>query len=322
MKLITEVTLPDYPFSIDHRSSILMMGSCFTENIGSILYTYLFPVNINPFGITYNPLSVQKGLEALIEKDSYGREDLNQHGDLWFSFDHDTGFSSISPEHSLEKINKAFEEGKEMLRRADYLFITWGTAWVFRSKARDQIVCNCHKIPAAEFTRFRLSTKAIIQAYKDLLPRLFHFNPNLKIIQTVSPVRHWKDGAHGNQLSKATLLLAGEALRESFPDKYFYFPSYEILMDELRDYRFYASDLLHTSDQAVDYIWEKFDRAFLNEKARKTISDLDPLLKMLQHRPMKSQGAAHANMLKTRKEKHQELREKYPDLNWNNLDNK
>jgi hypothetical protein len=316
MKLITEVALPDYPFRIDHQSSMLMMGSCFTENIGQLLTKYLFPICINPFGITYNPLSAKKGLEALINKESYEAGDLDKFQDFWFSFSHDTGFSSTSPEITLEKINQAFRVGKEILLKADYLLITWGTSWVFRSKNSGEVVNNCHKIPAAEFTRFRLSTKEIIQAYEDLLPRLFQFNPNLKIIQTVSPVRHWKDGAHGNQLSKASLLLAGEALSESFPERFFYFPSYELVMDELRDYRFYASDLLHVSDQATRYIWEKFDQALLNEKARKTISDLDPFLKMLEHRPMNTGGTAHENMLKTRKKKHQELKKKYPDLNW------
>jgi hypothetical protein len=299
---------------------MLMMGSCFTEHVGQILDSYLFHVCINPFGITYNPLSVKKGLDALMDKDAYGTEDLDRHGDLWFSFDHDTGYSSVSPEESLDKINQAFEEGKEMLRKADYLIITWGTAWVFRSRSQGEVVCNCHKLPADQFTRFRLSTREIIQAYETLLPRLFQFNPSLRIIHTVSPVRHWKDGAHGNQLSKATLLLAGEALRESFPEQLFYFPSFEIMMDELRDYRFYASDLLHTSDQATRYIWEKFDRALLNDRARKTIADLDPLLKLLQHRPLNTAGSAHANMLKAREDKSRELQKKYPDLNWNKLD--
>jgi len=320
MKLITEVALPDYPFSINHQNSIFMMGSCFTENVGQLLKKYLFPICINPFGITYNPLSVKKGLETLISREAYKAEDLDQHQDLWLSFDHDTGFSTTEPQKTLEKINLAFRKGKEMLKNADYLFITWGTAWVFRERSGEQVVNNCHKIPAAQFKRFRLSTKEIIQVYEDFLPGLFQFNPKLRIILTVSPVRHWKDGAHGNQLSKATLLLAGEALRESFPEKVFYFPSYEIMMDELRDYRFYASDLLHTSDQAINYIWERFDRAFLGERSRKIIGDLESLLKMLQHRPMSKESTAYTNMLKTREGKRLDLMNKYPDLNWEKLE--
>ncbi|MEN8201652.1 MAG: GSCFA domain-containing protein [Bacteroidota bacterium] len=320
MKLITEVALPDYPFSIDHQNSILMMGSCFTENVGQVLENYLFPICINPFGITYNPLSVKKGLEALIDREAYQAKDLDQNQDLWFSFDHDTGFSSGTPGETLENINKSFQEGKEALRRAEYLFITWGTAWVFHSRTKGDVVCNCHKIPADQFTRSRLSTREIIQSYEDFLPRLFQFNPKLRIIQTVSPVRHWKDGAHGNQLSKATLLLAGEALRESFPEKIFYFPSYEIVMDELRDYRFYAGDMLHTSDQAIAYIWEKFNRAFLNEKSRKIIGDLEPFLKMRRHRPMNKEGDAYVKMIKTRKKMQEHLMKKYPDLNWKKLE--
>jgi len=319
MKLITEVALPEYPFHIDHQSSMLMMGSCFTENVGQVLDKYLFPININPFGITYNPLSVKKGLEALIEREVYEAGDLDQHQDLWLSFDHDTSFSASSPERVLKNINNSLQHGKEMLRRADYLFITWGTAWVFRSRSKGEVVNNCHKIPAAQFTRSRLSTKEIIKSYEDFLPRLFQFNPKLRIIQTVSPVRHWKDGAHGNQLSKATLLLASEALRDSFPEKLFYFPSYEIMMDELRDYRFYASDLLHTSDQATRYIWEKFDQAFLKDASRKIIGELEPLLKLLGHRPLISEGDAYRRLVEAREEKQKYLMEKYPTLDWEKL---
>lgn len=322
MKLLTEVELPDYPFQIDHQSSMLMMGSCFTENVGQLLDKYLFPIVINPFGITYNPLSVKKGLEALIDREGYKTGDLDRYQDLWLSFDHDTSFSASSPERAIEKINNSFQQGKEMLRCADYLFITWGTAWVFHSRSGGEVVNNCHKIPAARFTRSRLSTREIIQSYEDLLARLFLFNPKLRIIQTVSPVRHWKDGAHGNQLSKATLLLAGEALRDSFPEKLFYFPSYEIMMDELRDYRFYASDLLHTSDQATRYIWEKFEQAFMSGNSRKIIRDLDPLLKMLGHRPLVTEGDAFKNMIKTREEKRMNLKIKYPYLDWKQLEKK
>ena len=319
MKLITEVSLPEYPFSITHQQSLVMMGSCFTENVGQLLKQYLFPIHMNPFGITYNPLSLKKGLEALVTREAYKPEDLDQHQDLWFSFDHDTGFSSTDPLKALDKINLSFSEGKEMLKKADYLIITWGTAWVFYSKDNGEVVNNCHKIPAAQFTRSRLSTKEIIQVYEEFLPRLFQFNPKLKIIHTVSPVRHWKDGAHGNQLSKATLLLAGEALRESFPDRLFYFPSYELMMDELRDYRFYAADLLHTSEEAITYIWEKFDQAFLSDRSRKIIQDLEPLLKMLGHRILNKEGAAYANMVKTREKKRLDLMNKYPDLAWEKL---
>jgi hypothetical protein len=246
MKLITEVALPSYPFKLDHHAPVMMIGSCFTENMGRQLERYLFPVCINPFGVTYNPLSVKKGLEALIHKEGYSADELNQHNDLWFSFNHDTEFSSVDRELALENINRTFTSAKTLLREASTLILTWGTSWVYRYNQTGEVVCNCHKIPAQHFTRTQLTTREIVAAYADLLPQLFEFNKNLKIVHTVSPVRHWKDGAHGNQLSKAALLLAGDALQKQYPDQFFYFPSYEIVMDELRDYRFYTSDMLHT----------------------------------------------------------------------------
>ncbi len=319
MKLITEVALPEYPVRLDHQIPVLMMGSCFTENIGRQLERYLFPVCINPFGVTYNPLSVKKGLEALIHKERYSTEDLKLHNDLWFSFDHYTGFSSPDREVALEQINRSFSSAKELLKKAGILILTWGTSWVYSYNETGQVVCNCHKIPAKEFTRKQLSTKEIIAAYEAFLPELFEFNPRLKILNTVSPVRHWKDGAHGNQLSKATLLLAGEALRTKFPDQFFYFPSYEIVMDELRDYRFYAEDMIHTSQQTSAYIWEKFQGVLVSELSSEIISDLEPLLKMVEHRPLNSSSARHKKMEEELRKRLSQLKNKYPELSLHNF---
>jgi len=314
MKLITEVALPEYSVRLDHQSPVLMMGSCFTENIGRQLERYLFPVCINPFGVTYNPLSVKKGLEALIHKEAYSAEDLKLHNDLWFSFDHYTGFSSPDRDVALEHINRSFASAKELLKKVEILILTWGTSWVYSYNETGQVVCNCHKIPAKEFTRKQLSTREIISAYESFLPELFKFNPALKIINTVSPVRHWKDGAHGSQLSKATLLLAGEALRQKYPDQFFYFPSYEIVMDELRDYRFYAEDMIHTSKQASSYIWEKFQENLVSTSSAKIISDLEPLLKMVEHRPMNNSPESLRNMKIQVRDRVKLLKTEYPEL--------
>jgi len=319
MKLITEVALPDYTFRLDHDNPVLLMGSCFTENIGRLMERYLFPVCVNPFGVIYNPLSVKKGLEALINRDRYGVEDLKQHNDLWFSFDHYTGFSSPDREEALEGINQSFLSAKDLLNKAGTLVMTWGTSWVYRYNETGQVVCNCHKIPAREFTRTRLSTKEVISAYESILPELFEFNSDLKIINTISPVRHWKDGAHGNQLSKATLLLAGDVLQEQFPEQFFYFPSYEIVMDELRDYRFYTGDMIHTNDQATVYIWEKFKQSLISESSIKTIHDLEPLLKMRDHRPFNRSADSTENIQDQLDELVKKMKSKYPGLKWSNF---
>ncbi|MDF1576494.1 MAG: GSCFA domain-containing protein [Bacteroidales bacterium] len=314
MKLITEVTLPQYPFRMDPQTRVLMMGSCFTEHIGRKLERYLFPVCINPFGVIYNPLSVKKGLEALIHRESYRAEDLRQHHGLWFSFDHYTGFSSPDREEALEKINHSFGLAREFLTKAGLLILTWGTSWVYRYKETGQVVCNCHKIPAREFTRTRLSTQEITSAYESFLPQLFDFNSDLKIIHTISPVRHWKDGAHGNQLSKATLLLAGDALRNKFPDRFFYFPSFEIVMDELRDYRYYADDMLHTSEKTASYIWEKFRQALVAELSAEIIRDLEPLLKLQEHRSLNLSRESLEQRKNQIRERAGNLQSKYPEL--------
>jgi hypothetical protein len=314
MKLITEVSLPEYPFRLDHQSPVLLMGSCFTENMGRKLERYLFPVCINPFGVTYNPLSVQKNLEALIQKEAYSAEELNLHNDLWFSFDHYTGFSSPDRDVALDRINRSFLSAKNLLKKAAYLVLTWGTSWVYRYNKTAQVVCNCHKIPAKEFTRTQLTIHEIIEAYELLLPQLFQFNSDLKIIHTVSPVRHWKDGAHGNQLSKAALLLAGDALQKQFPAQFFYFPSYEIVMDELRDYRFYADDMIHTNDQSTAYIWEKFQQALVSDFSINIMKDLESVLKMQEHRPRTGESETQRKMAVLMQEKLNYLKTKYPEL--------
>jgi GSCFA family protein len=316
MKLLTEIILPEYPFRMDHHAPSLFLGSCFTENIGRLLERSMFPVSINPFGVTYNPDSVHRQLEALMDKEQYGAGDLDQHGGRWFSFDHYTKYSSPDRETCLDGINKSFLQSKEVLHKAKLLVITWGTAWIYRYNATGKVVCNCHKIPAGEFSRSRLSVKEIIKQYNELLPRLFQFNPELKILLTVSPVRHWKDGAHGNQLSKASLLLATEALEQQFPGQVFYFPSYELVMDELRDYRFYAGDMIHLNDTATRYIWEKFRKALISEESQKIINELEPLLRMEEHRSRESGGETHGNTIRKRDEKRAVLQGKYPFLEW------
>jgi hypothetical protein len=316
MKLFTEVEIPGYSFRLNHEDPILMMGSCFTENIGKKLERYLFPVTVNPFGVTYNPLSVRKGLHGLVHKQEYLKEELHQYNDRWFSFDHYTGFSSPDPELTLDHINREFASAKQVLLKAGFLILSWGTAWVYRHKATGEVVSNCHKIPSSRFTRSRLSPEEVVESYSSFLPGLFDANEKLKVILTVSPVRHWKDGAHGNQLSKSVLLLACDRLAARFPRQLSYFPSYEILMDELRDYRFYADDLLHPGENAISYLWEKFHDYLVDEESHQIIRELDPLLKMKEHRPFNPESDGYRDMLYQLEERSRELKARYPYLNW------
>ena len=254
MELYTRILLPKARFSFSYEDRVVMMGSCFAENIGRKLEENKFSVDINPFGTLYNPASVAEGLRMLLRPERFTPGDLFQHEGIYHSFTHHSRFSAPSEEECLGHINSRLSESSDFLRKATRLVITLGTAFVYRLKSDGRIVSNCHKLPEKMFDRQRLSTQEIVEDWKPLLLALWEQNPALKILFTVSPIRHWKDGAHENQLSKATLLLATDALQKDYPDRIAYFPAYEILMDELRDYRFYADDMLHPSPLAIDYI--------------------------------------------------------------------
>lgn len=251
MELYTRILLPKARFSFSYEDRVVMMGSCFAENIGRKLEENKFSVDINPFGTLYNPASVAEGLRMLLRPEYFTPGDLFQHEGIYHSFTHHSRFSAPSEEECLGHINSRLSESSDFLRKATRLVITLGTAFVYRLKSDGRIVSNCHKLPEKMFDRQRLSTQEIVEDWKPLLLALWEQNPALKILFTVSPIRHWKDGAHENQLSKATLLLATDALQKDYPDRIAYFPAYEILMDELRDYRFYADDMLHPSPLAM-----------------------------------------------------------------------
>lgn len=284
MDLQTIIKLEKPEFKIGYDTRMMMLGSCFVENIGEKLDYFKFDVDINPCGIVYNPVSVANTLQILMEGKRFTTNDLLQNGDRWVSFSHHGSFSDRDPLRCLQKMNERLELSSAHFAQTDVLVITWGTAWVYRYRQSGQLVSNCHKFPSASFDRFRLSVEDIVNLYSDLLPRLKEANPRLKVLFTVSPIRHWKDGAHGNQLSKAVLLLAIDELMQRF-DFVSYFPSYEIVMDELRDYRFYAEDMLHISPQGVDYIWEKFKGQYFTTETLDFMKRIDKLNKILLHRP-------------------------------------
>lgn len=284
MDLQTVVKIDKPNFQIDYCTRMMLLGSCFVENIGAKLEYFKFQTDINPCGIVYNPLSVADTLNILLSGRCFTKDDLIRNAGRWVSLSHHGSFSDVEVTGCLEKINRRLEQAVEHFGKTDVLVITWGTSWVYRYHETDRVVSNCHKLPASDFECSRLEVEDIVAVYTELLGRLWDLRPGLKILFTVSPIRHWKDGAHGNQLSKAVLLLAIDRLMQSF-DGVFYFPSYEIVMDELRDYRFYAPDMLHISDQGVEYIWEKFREHYMNGDTQSRMKRIDRLNKILQHRP-------------------------------------
>ena len=297
MNLQTKITVAAPDFLIDYNSRLMMLGSCFAENMGSKFSYYKFDVDVNPCGIIYNPLSVANVLRLIVEGKQFEKSDLRQVGGKWVSLYHHGAFSSTDPDECLRRINDRLTKATGELRTLDLLVITWGTAWVYRYTRENIVVSNCHKIPSQEFERSRLSVEDIVKEYLVLIGRLREINPGLRILFTVSPIRHWKDGAHGNQLSKATLLLAIDRLREELQHVY-YFPAYEIVLDELRDYRFYADDMLHMSGFTVDYIWERFLYSFISPEVVGLMNQIGRVNKGVAHRPFDPQSEEYHRLVK------------------------
>jgi hypothetical protein len=294
----TKVNIPRSEIDFGYQKNAVMMGSCFVENIGTQLKSYKYQVDVNPFGVIYNPVSVCSSLRLLMEEKEFLEDDLNFHNDLWFSFYHHSKFSNSDLSLCLLDINNSIKKSSQELKEADFLFITFGTAWVYELLSSGNIVSNCHKLPAKDFNRYRLDVDEIVSIYKDLLVELMVFNPKIKVVFTVSPIRHWKDGANGNQLSKATLLLAVEQLSELF-DQVSYFPSYEIVMDELRDYRFYTEDMLHISNAAIKYIWQRFSETYLLEESKQIQKQVEKFILAANHRPFNVNSDFHQTFIKS-----------------------
>jgi hypothetical protein len=298
---------------ISYQTPVLFLGSCFTENIGNKMQDLKFPVLVNPFGVLYNPVSVRQSLEIILDKRNFNENDLGFFNEQWFSFYHDTEFSNTDKQECLNYINARLNEARSQFENANYLIITFGTAWVYEYLKTGKVVSNCHKIPAKEFTRYKLGVEDVFVHWAKLLNRIEDYNSDLKVIFTVSPVRHWKDGAVQNQLSKSTLILAIHQIKKIF-DNVEYFPAYEIMMDDLRDYRFYADDMLHPSDVAVEYIWQFFKDTYLEKGTNEIIKDVQKIVDAENHRPLNPNSKGHKKFIEKLNLQKQQLMRKYPFL--------
>ncbi len=281
----TEVQIPKFDFEINYESKLLFIGSCFAESIGMKVQNLKFQTIINPFGILYNPLSIANGLNMLMGNIQVDENKIFKQNELWKNLDFHSRFSSSSKEDTIKMMNETLEQGANALRSIDFLFITFGTSWVYEWKESGQVVANCHKFPSKNFNRRKIHISEITKTYSELIKRLTKINPKLKIIFTVSPIRHWKDGAHGNQLSKSTLLLAISEIINTKLTNCYYFPSYEIVLDELRDYRFYSDDLLHLNNITIEHIWQKANKSMFSENCQLTINQILKLNAAINHCP-------------------------------------
>ena len=312
MNFFTNIAISHPPRRFSYADAYLLMGSCFAQNIGETMEANQFDIDVNPFGILYNPASIASALRQIVVGKPYGEADLFLWNGLWHSWMHHGGFSSASKGTCLANINARLVRASARMDRLTCLVVTWGTAYAYRLRQTGQVVSNCHKVPEREFVRERLSVASIVEDWTLLLDNLFSRNPQLSLILTVSPIRHWKDGAHGNQLSKATLLLAIDQLQERYPERIIYFPAYELMMDELRDYRFYAGDMLHPSEQAVSYIWEMFCENYLASETLEAMQEWQKIQKALSHRPLNPESEAYKQFQHQTMLKKQRFMEKFP----------
>lgn len=291
MELRTIVKAATSSRKIGYDTGVMLIGSCFATAIGMKMEEGKLPVMINPSGTLFNPVSVSDTLDIITGKKHFEIKDLHNHDGSWLSFYHYTEFSSEDPEKVVQRINSTTDEANEFLKSAKFLFITFGTARVYRWKETGLIVSNCHKIPSACFMPELLAVEDIVTLWNRQLDNLSIRYPDLKVIFTISPVRHWKDGAHGNQISKSTLFLAVEELLRH-PASPGYFPAYEIVMDDLRDYRYYSTDMIHLSETASDYIWNIFSESYLDSGVTEVCKEVVKITKAVQHRLKKDAPAS------------------------------
>ncbi len=283
MDLTTEVRLPSSSATITFSTPVMFLGSCFANEIGYRMASGKLRVMTNPHGTLFNPFSVAKALDRFVSSHVYTSDNIYQHQNRYMSLDHHTAFSSYESDVLVERLNGVSRSASSFIGEASFLFVTFGTSYIYTLRESGAIVANCHKLPSSLFTRRQASSAEIAGRWRETLDRLAELNPELKVWFTVSPVRHLADGAHANQLSKAHLLLAVEELL-SHPSVAGYFPAYEIFMDELRDYRFYASDMVHPSETAIDFIWGKFSAIFIESPVLRLWSEAAKITRAMAHR--------------------------------------
>jgi Mor family transcriptional regulator len=311
MELFTKTTLPAIAHKITHNEAILLSGSCFAANMGDRLTQAKFKVCVNPSGVVYNPAAIHDYLRRTLSGTPYTESDLFVSDGQYHSFGHHSSFSSANRDEALQKMNASREQAFACLKEGTWLIVTFGTAYVYRLKSGNRIVANCHKQPDALFDRSRMSVEEITDLWIPLLKAIRAINPCIKFLFTVSPIRHRKDGLHENQLSKATLLLAAEKLEQCTEQSY-YFPAYEIMNDELRDYRFYAEDMVHPSPLAIDYIWERFQTCLMDEATQAAIREWQPIRRAIEHLPFNPQSEAYRDFLSQTLLKIEEYRKEFP----------
>ncbi|RDK89233.1 GSCFA domain-containing protein [Marinirhabdus gelatinilytica] len=320
MKLQTTIPLTPETHQIDYKSKVLLLGSCFTENIGGKLDYFKFQNMQNPFGIVFHPLAIEKVVERAVKNISFTAHDVFERDGQWFSFEAHSSVTALSQEDLVVLLNKRLEEFSKYLSEASHVVITFGTAWVYKHNALNRVVANCHKVPQKNFSKELLSVGSISESLKNTASLILGTNPSASIIHTVSPVRHLKDGFVENSTSKAHLLAGIHKYNTlQFTTSHqssSYFPSYEIMMDELRDYRFYTEDMLHPTPTAVHYIWKRFKQVWIASETESVQKEIDTIQKGLLHRPFNPESEQHLKFQQDLQQKIEKLKQELPHLSF------
>ena len=316
MNFTTKIPIPNSSNPIDYASKIVSLGSCFAENMGVKLEYFKFQNSVNPFGIIFNPISIENLINRAVNKIEFTENDIFIHNEMWHCFEVHSVLSDTSSELMLEKLNKILHNFRSQLEEASQIVITYGTSWVYRNKTSNEIVANCHKVPQNQFDKVILSVETIEASIQKTIDLIQKINPKCNFIFTISPVRHIKDGFVENQRSKAHLIAALHNILKVSPSEaeWTYFPSFEIMMDELRDYRFYAEDMLHPNQVAIDYIWEQFIKSQIAHEIHPVMQEVNTIQKGLAHRPFHPNTESHQKFLKKLQQKMVQLQQQLPFL--------
>jgi hypothetical protein len=315
MKLMLDVEIKSPEKKITYSDSIFLIGSCFTEHIGRRLEELKFPVIQNPNGILFDPISVAKSLNSYIDNKKYKQADLFYLNELWQSWNHHSVFSGMDAASVLLNINLSQRKAHEQLKTASWLIITLGSSFSYQLSEDNQPVANCHRAPGQWFKKQLLRTEETFQALEETIQKLQGFNPELQIIFTISPVRHIRDGVVENNRSKARLIEAVHQLVEKYKHTY-YFPAYELVIDVLRDYRFYDIDLVHPNYAATEFVFEKFEENFIDAKTKAYMEEIKKIANGYKHKPFQPETQSHQSFLKNSFEKVKMLQEKLPELDF------
>jgi hypothetical protein len=314
MEFFLPFQIPSFPFTISYTDKIIFLGSCFSEEIGNRMSELKFDVLQNPNGILYDPQSLADALFAYVNNKEYSGQELFELNGLWHSWKHHSQFSGVDKNDVLNQINFSQSRAHVFLKEAKFLIITLGTAFNYLLKNNQQNVANCHKAPSTFFDKNFLSTIEIIEHLSTALHAVQQFNNQLKIIFTVSPVKHVKDGVIENNRSKARLIEATHSIVEQ-NENAFYFPSYELVTDVLRDYRFYKNDLVHPNETAVEYVFQHFSDSLLNDESKKIMEEIKKILAAVNHKPFFKESKEHQKFIATQLQNIEKLQSKFPSIN-------